>query len=163
MTRLVGSELPEDLVQRFSAEALERYACNVVLIVSEGEDGWPHPAMLSHFEIVARDARNLRLAAYTDSRTTGNMRRTGRLTIVVVDEGMAYYLKGRVEELRPHMKSAPHNALLNFRVEQVLADDADVEREGQVAITSGMTYSDPNMSKKLAASGPVLEEMLSHR
>jgi hypothetical protein len=161
MTRLVGSELTEDLVQRFSAEALERYARNVVLIITEGEDGWPHPAMLSHFEIVARDTRNLRLATYTDSRTTGNMRRTGQLTIVVVDEGLAYYLKGSVEELRPQMKSAPHNALFNFQVDQVLADDADVEREGQVAITSGMTYSDPNMDKKIAGSGAVFEEMLA--
>ncbi|MCH7714929.1 MAG: pyridoxamine 5'-phosphate oxidase family protein [Gemmatimonadetes bacterium] len=161
MTRLVGSELPPDLVRRFSAKTLERYAQNVVPIITEGEDGWPHPAMLSHFEIVARDAQNLRLAISADSRTTGNMRRTGRLTIVVVDAGIAYYLKGTVEELLPSMKLAPHNALLNFRVEQVLADHVDVEREGEPVITSGMTYRDPNLATKLACATSIFEEMLA--
>ena len=161
MTRLVGSELPPDLARRFSTETIERYAQNVVSMITEGEDGWPHPAMLSHFEIVARDAQNLRLATYADSRTTGNMLRTGKLTIVVVDAGMAYYLKGTVEELLPSMKSAPHNALLNFRVEQVLADHADVEREGEPTITSGMTYSDPNLAAKLACASAIFEEMLA--
>ncbi len=161
MTRLVGSELPPDLVRRFSANTLERYAQNVVPIITEGEDGWPHPAMLSHFEIVVRDAQNLRIATYADSRTTANMRRTGKLTIVVVDAGMAYYLKGTVQELLRSMKSAPHNALLNFRVEQVLADHADVEREGEPTITSAMTYSDPNMVTKLACASSIFEEMLA--
>ncbi len=161
MTRLVGSQLPPDLVRRFSAETLERYAQNVVPIITEGEDGWPHPAMLSHFEIVARDAQNLRLATYADSRTTGNMRRTGKLTIVVLDAAMAYYIKGTVEELLPSMKSAPHNALLNVHVEQVLADHADVEREGEPTIASGMTYSDPNLAAKLACASSIFEEMLA--
>ncbi len=161
MTRLVGSQLPPDLVRRFSTETLERYAHNLVPVITEGEDGWPHPAMLSHFEIVARDAQNLRLATYADSRTTGNMRRTGKLTIVVLDAAMAYYIKGTVEELLPSMKSAPHNAWLNVHVEQVLADHADVEREGEPTITSGMTYSDPNVATKLACAGSIFEEMLA--
>ena len=161
MARTVGSQLPPDLVRRFSIETLEHYAHNVVPIITEGEDGWPHPAMLSHFEIVARDAQNLRLATYTDSRTTNNMRRTGKLTIMVVDASMAYYVKGTVEELLPNMKSAPHNALLNFRVEHVLADHADIEREGEPTITSAMTYSDPNLATKLACASSIFEEMLA--
>ena len=161
MTRLIGPDLTPDLLQRFSPNALHKHAHNVVLIMSVGEDNYPHPAMLSHFEIVARDSHNLRITTYSDSRTTSNMRRTGQLTMAIVDEGVAYYLKGSIEEVRPRMTTAPHNALFNFQIESVSADHADVEREGATSITCGISYDDPNMTAKIANAGETFNEMLS--
>lgn len=161
MTRLVGNELPPDLLRRLSPDQLERHADKILLILSVDAAGWPHPAMLSHCEVVARDAHNVRLATYADSNTTANLRRDGRLTMVIVDEGIAYYLKGTVHELRARMTTAPHNALFNFQVERVLADHADVAREGEAAIAGGMTYGDPDLSARLASARMMFGEMLA--
>ena len=160
MTQFIGTNLPPDLLERFTPENLPHYAHKVVLIVTVGEDGYAHPAMLSHFEIVARDARILRLATYCDSRTTSNVRRTGRLTVLVIDEGTAYYVQGHVEEIKPHMTAAPYNTLLELRVEKVMADHADAAREGDARITGGITYADSHLNEKIARAGVVFAEML---
>ncbi len=160
MTRLLGPELTPDLLQRFSSNGLPKHAHNIVLVMTVGEDGFPHAAMLSHFEVIARDSYNLRLAMYSDSRTTNNMRRTRQLTMAVVDEGVAYYLKGTIEEIRSQMTTSPHNALFNFHIESVNTDHVNVEREGETSITCGICYDDPNMTAKVANADKTFAEML---
>ena len=77
MSKLVGDELPNDLYQRLLGNDLEQSAEKVILLATVDESGWPHLAMLSYFEVVAKDQRNLRLATYNRSRTTRNMRANG--------------------------------------------------------------------------------------
>ncbi len=161
MARRIGSELTPDLIARFSPAALEHQARKAMILVTPGPDGWPHPAMLSHFEIVARDARNLRLATYQDSTTTRNLRETGRLTIVVVDEGLTYYVKGTAELVRTQMDTVPHASLINARIDHVFSDRADATREGDVAVTTGIMYDAPDLAARIANAGPVFAEMLA--
>lgn len=142
MARFVGRELPEDLYQRLAGN-LEACAEKAILVCTVDQAGWPHPAILSYFEVIAKDRCNIRLATYKDSSTTNNMRRNGKLTMLVIDERIACYIKGTVEELSREMSSAPHNSKLNLRVDEVLADGANEEFEPGVYITSGVSYKRP--------------------
>jgi len=56
---------------------LERDAEKVILLSTIDEGGWLHPAMLSYFEVIAKDRHNLGFATYKNSRTTNNMPRNG--------------------------------------------------------------------------------------
>lgn len=160
MARLIAEELPDDLYRRLSGQDLQGYAEKVLLICSVDDEGWPHPAMLSYFEVVARDRRNVRLATYSDSRTTANMRRTGKLTISLIDERVAYYIKGSVQELSRQMRCTPYNSKLNLQVEQVLADQVDETLEPGAYIASGVVYKDPNRATAQARAKDVLRELL---
>ena len=143
MTKFVSNELPLDLYQRLCGNDLQAYAEKAIPVCTVDSHGWPHPAILSYHEVVAKDRRNIRLATYKASTTTNNMRRNGKLTILVLDERTAYYIKGSVQELAAEMRSSPHNSKLNLRVDQVLADEANEDFEAGVYITSGVTYKQP--------------------
>jgi hypothetical protein len=103
MSKLIGNTLSADLYQRLSGKNLEAHAETAILICTVDAHGWPHPAVLSYFEVLARDDRNVRLALYGNSSSAANVRRNGKLTILVYDERAAYYIKGAVEELTREM------------------------------------------------------------
>jgi len=159
MSKLVGEELPDELYRRLAGDHLEAHADKVIPICTVDAQGWPHPALLSYFEVVAKDRRNIRLATYTDSTTTNNMRRNGKLTIVILDERVAFYIKGSAEELQPRMQSAPHNAKLNLRVEQVLTDHADEQFEPGAYLSGGVTYYNPNRAREQQQAEALLREL----
>ena len=107
MSKLVGTELPEDLYQRLSGNNLEEYANTAILVATVDRGGWSHPAILSYFEVIAKDHANVRLAIYRDSTTVANIRRNGKLTMFVIDERVAYYVKGTAEQIVPQMSCCP--------------------------------------------------------
>src|SRR5262249_23637359 len=125
-----------------------------ILIHTVDENGWAHPAILSYFEVAAKDRRNIRLATYKTSRTTQNIRRTGKVTLSIFDERVVYYIKGN-GEVAGEMRSATHNAKINITVEEVLIDQADPVLEPGAYITSGITFTNPN-----PAAVAVLRELL---
>lgn len=143
MSKLVGDKLPDDLYGRLSGSDLEACAEKAIMVCTVDSNGWPHPAMLSYFEVIAKDAKALRLATYKDSSTAGNVRRNGKLTVMIIDERTAYYIKGTARELAPRMVCASHNSKLDLLIEQVLADEANEEFEPGVYVTSGVTYKRP--------------------
>jgi hypothetical protein len=162
MSKLIGAELPDDLF-RWLSDGLETNAEKVILVCTIDEEGWPHPAMLSCLEVVARNRGNIRLAPYKNSSTTRNMRRNRKLTMMVIDERVAYYIKGSVEELEHDMKSSPHVSKLNMRVEQVLTDQADEQIESGVFVSSAPMYEAPNLAARIANARAVLKELLDER
>lgn len=145
---------------RLSGRDLQGVADRVIVVCSVDERGFPHPALLSYFEVVAANHNTIRLALYSDSRTMRNARREGRLTLIIVDAGVAYYVKGAVRELSRSMRATPHNAKLGFEVAEVLADEPSPEHEPGAAITGGITYIDPQRAEKLASARHVLAELL---
>src|SRR2546428_5721428 len=141
MSRLLGAELPDDLF-RWLSERPEANAEKIILVCTVDEKGRPHPAMLSVLEVIAKDRRNIRLAPYKDSGTTGNMRRNGKLTIMILDDHLAYYIKGSVEELQPEMRCSHDISKLNMKVEAVIADQADEQIETSVYVAGAAIYRD---------------------
>jgi Pyridoxamine 5'-phosphate oxidase len=122
LSKLVGRSLNSELLDYFRRDPTSKKG-SVILIATIDQEGWPHLAMLSHWEIVAGDRENLRIATYKESRTTANMRDRGKATAIAVEGGMTYYIKGRVTVAREEMKSDAGNTMLNMRVEQVLVDE----------------------------------------
>src|SRR5882672_1534702 len=138
MSKSLGSELNDDLFQRLSGENLETFAEKVILIATVDNGGRPHPAMLSYLEVVARDRRNIRLATSKDRSATQNRRRNRKATISIIDERVAYYIKGSVVELKRDMLYARHNSKLNLHVEEILADEVNEEFEPGAYVLSGI-------------------------
>lgn len=160
MSKRIGESLSDDLFHRLDGHDLERSADKVILIATVDDNGWPHPALLSYFEVIAKDRRNVRVASYGKSKTAGNMRQNGKLTLVIVDTRAAYYVKGAVEELAGAMRSAPYNAKLNVCVSEVLADEANEELEPGAYVSSGITYVNPQRRTELEKARLVLAELL---
>lgn len=132
--------LPDDLHRRLSGLDADNYASLAIVVCTIDAEGWPHPAMLSYFEVAAIDAHTLHLAVYNDSRTCANMRERGKATLIVVDHGLVSYIRGPVSPLAPAMTSAPYNAALVMQVEQVVFDEAPPDLEPGAFITGGITY-----------------------
>jgi Pyridoxamine 5'-phosphate oxidase len=159
MSKAVGDALPDDLFARLSGGDLPAVADRAVIVCSVDDRGFPHPALLSYFEVLAIDPRTIRLAMYSDSRTTRNARREGRLTLVFVDAGAAYYVKGTVKELSGSMRATPYNAKLDFRVAEVLADAPNPDLEPGAYISGGITYVNPGRDQELERARGVLSEL----
>jgi hypothetical protein len=135
MSRLVGSHLTEALMNRLGGVEVGVHEGKIIPIFTLDERGWPHPALLSYYEVRARDASTLDLALWKESSTANNLRRTGVLTVMITDEGVNYYLKGTVQLLEVEMAGAPQVSRFRMNVEQVLED-----QEPNAVITTGLTY-----------------------
>jgi hypothetical protein len=151
--------LSEALQQRLSGADIESLAQTAIVLCTVDPDGWPHPAMLSYFEVAARDAYNVRLAVYNGSRTCANMRERGKATLILVDEGLVCYVRGAVTEVAPAMQSAPYNAAMNVRVEQVVFDEPPPDLEPGAFVTTGIRYM-ARTPDALARARAVLAELL---
>ena len=160
MSTRIGESLTDDLFHRLDGHDLARSAEKVILIATVDDKGWAHPALLSYFEVVAKDRQNVRIAAYGNSKTAGNMRGNGKLTLVIVDTRAVYYVKGAVDELAGAMRSAPYNAKLNVRVTEVLADEPNEALEPGAYVSSGITYVNPQRAAELEKARLVLAELL---
>jgi len=149
MSRPLGNELPEALLSLLDAHDLPSRAGKAILITTIDAQGWPHPALLSYGEVVAVDARRLRLATYRSSGTSENMRRSGHLTLCLVEAGMAYYLKTRAVEQESPWARFPELARFEATVEQVLLDQAREDLEPEGRITNGIEFETGKPREKL--------------
>ena len=62
MSRLLGKMLTEELFDRLNGRDVGSRAGKAIVIVTVDEQGWPHPAMLSYTEVVAKDRSRIDLA-----------------------------------------------------------------------------------------------------
>jgi hypothetical protein len=135
MSQLLGKELTPALLQRLSGADIEAHEGKIIPIFTTDEAGWAHPALLSYYEIVARDASNLDMALWKTSSTANHLRRTGKVTLMLSDKGVNYYLKGNVRELQYEMTGASPVSRFRVILEQVIED-----QEPNAEITTGLTY-----------------------
>lgn len=151
-------ELTEDLFRRLSGADPDAFARLAIVACTVDEQGRPHPAMLSYFEVAATDRRTLQLAVYGNSRTCANLRARGAVTLIVVDEGLVCYVSGRAAEAAAAMRDAPYNARLEVRIEQVDFDEPPPDLEPGAFVTSGITYR-ARTGAALARARAVLAEL----
>jgi hypothetical protein len=135
MSKLVGKKLTEALSARLSGQDVESHEGKVIPIFTVDELSWAHPALLSYYEVVAKDPSTIDMALWKDSSTAGNLRRTGKVTLMISDRGVNYYLKGSVKELEAEMSGAPAVSRFRITVEQLVED-----QEPNAEITTGLTY-----------------------
>jgi hypothetical protein len=157
MSKIVGGELNAALLSRLSlARAIEQ-ADHAIVICTVGDDGRPHPAMLSSLEVVAKDTRHIRLTMHGASRSARNLRANGQLTLIVVDQSGVFYIKGDVELLSPAMAAAPDQAKFNMRVDSVLEDNPTLYEHARV--TSGICVERGDLD--LVHARAVLTELIT--
>ena len=162
MARVRTNALTDDLFARLSGEHIDSRSSLAILVCTVDAEGWPHPAMLSYFEVAAVDKRNVRLAIYNDSQTCANMRARGKATLVIVDDNLACYIRGQVRHDAAAMASAPFNAMLNLHVDEVTFDEPPQDLEPGAFVTSGITYR-PRRGAPLAQAYAVLAELQQER
>ena len=135
MSQIVGKELTQALFERLSGKEIEAAEGKIIPIFTTDEQGWAHPALLSYYEVVAQNSSTLDMALWKDSSTARNLRRTGKVTLMVSDRCVNNYLKGSVRELQHEMAGAPPVSRFRVTLEQVVED-----QEPNAEITTGLTY-----------------------
>ncbi len=144
MSQLLGKELPAALHERLDGSEVQSHEGKIIPIFTIDDAGWAHPALLSYYEIAAKDASTLDMALWKDSSTSKNLRQTGKVTLMISDQGVNYYLKGSARELHYEMPGAAPVSRFRVTLEQVIED-----QEPNAEITTGLTYRrmterDPN-------------------
>jgi hypothetical protein len=144
MSQLLGKELTPALLERLGGSQVESHEGKIIPILTIDEAGWAHPALLSYYEVVAKNPTILDMALWKSSSTANNLRRTGKITFMVSDQGTNYYLKGSVRELEYEMTGAKPVSRFRVTLEQLIED-----QEPNAEITTGLTYRrmserDPN-------------------
>ena len=135
MSQLLGKDLPAALRQRLSGAEIDSHEGKIIPIFTIDERGWAHPALLSYYEIAAKSSTTLDMALWKDSSTAKNLRRAGKVTLMISDKGVNYYLKGAVGELHYEMPGATPVSRFRVTLEQVIED-----QEPNAEITTGLTY-----------------------
>ena len=144
MSQLLGKELTEELFNRLNGEDVTSKTGKAIVLVTVDDKGWAHPAMLSYYEVVAKSRSRIDLAIARTSTTAKNLRRTGKITLLITDRGLNYYLKGNGHELRESMAEVPFMSLFGVEIEQLLED-----QESDAPITSGVTFNRPQKKQIL--------------
>jgi hypothetical protein len=135
MSQIVGNELTRELIERLDGRRVESHEGKIIPIFTIDQLGWAHPAVLSYYEIVAKNSSTLEMALWKSSSTANNLRLNGKVTCMISDKGVNYYLKGTAQETEAEMTGAPAVSRFRVRVEQIVED-----QEPNAEITSGLTY-----------------------
>ncbi len=134
MGKVVGDSLPPDLYDLLGNRDLEKKANKVIVFTTIDEDGFPRHGMLSTYEIFARDTKKLVMILYPTSKSTQNILRSGKVSFIVVDEDISYYIRaGAIQG--PPLVSSPSEIFFEITVKDVIND-----KEPMVKITSGITF-----------------------
>ncbi len=130
MSRLLGTELPQELAALFNGQDLTSHWSRTVPLVTIDAAGFPHFAILSFGEILAVSPRELRIGLYPNSTTTRNAQARPNVGLLVVEGDAVYYVKGMARE-----KAAQGIVRFDVSVEQVLVDE-----EPGARITGGIGF-----------------------
>jgi len=144
MSQLIGNQLTDALFERLEGADVGSHEGKIIPIFTLDEAGWSHPALLSYYEIVAKSRSVMEMALWKESATAKNLRRAGKVTLMVTDHAVNFYLKGTVRELEYEMTGAAPVSRFEVRLEQLIED-----QEPNAEITTGLVYRrmtkrDPN-------------------
>ncbi len=135
MSRELGPVVPE-AVRRCLEDGPERQVGLTFLVLSELEAGWPHVAMVSVGELVVAADGRLALALWPTSTCAANLARTGRATLAVVADGLAFSLRCHVDDELP-ITAGEDPAMRGFVLRVITA----IEDSAPYAdLLSGVTY-----------------------
>jgi hypothetical protein len=95
MTRLVGGELPQALVDRLSQRDIQSRLGVALPFVTVDPDGAPHPMLISYLEVRAYDAGSVGLVIGERSRSARNLAERRAGTLIVVEPDAIVYVKTR--------------------------------------------------------------------
>ena len=140
MSRSLGPSLPDALLARLLADPADRLGQAIVLVTVDPY-GHPHPALVSYGELLALDARRIRLGLYEGTRSSTHLRDSARAALVFADAELTLYVKADAVPL-PAASGFSGLARFELHVRDVLEDRAEGEEEG-ADLTGGITFALP--------------------
>src|SRR6202012_4194615 len=78
---------PAPIVAWLDGRNLEEKVGTAIGVYTADADGWPHPAQLSPGEVLLSPDGQVRLAVWEGSQTSENLRRDGRVVLMVAGDG----------------------------------------------------------------------------
>ena len=144
MARWIANELPKDAFELLKPGDISSKRDRVVQMITVSPDGWANAGMLSYADIIARDPKTLRLATWADGECALDLKATGKVTVLVIDHDMAYYVKGHAVEVQlagPDVTDINQEggesplAFFEINVEHVMEDRVPTAR-----VLSGVTF-----------------------
>jgi hypothetical protein len=125
---------PAPLVAWLDGRDLEEKVGTAIGVYTADADGWPHPAQLSPGEVLLSPDGEVRLAVWTKSKTSENLRRDGRVVLMLAAYGGLHELRFEVTEMTP--MSDP--ALATFSGQLVVARE---HRVPYAEVVSGVQFT----------------------
>ena len=129
-----SSAPPAPIVAWLDGHDLEDKVGTAIGVYTADPDGWPHPAQLSPGEVLLSPDGEVRLAVWTESKTSENLRRDGRLVLMLAAYGGLHELRFEVTEVTP--MSDP--ALATFSGQLVVARE---HRVPYAEVVSGVQFA----------------------
>ncbi len=144
MSKELGATLPKDLLDFLSSTEPEGKFKQVILFSTTDEDGWPRHGLLSPREVVAKDSNRLLFLLYSNSHSTANVQREGKVSLFLDNPNMSYYVLCTARSIAP-LPDAPSETLFELTVERVLEDSLTTAK-----ILTGITFEgyDPGMTQE---------------
>jgi hypothetical protein len=135
MAHSIGNRIPDVIRPLFAGDDLEAHGGLTYLFLTCADGGWPHLAMLSVGEVLAVDARELRVALWRGSTASVNLAQTGKATLALIHEGVSYGLRCSARQGPDLPIENGRLAYFELRIEDVLEDVAPY-----AVLTSGVTF-----------------------
>lgn len=135
MTRRADEHRVADALALLDGEHLEQRVGDTFILCTTDPDGWPHIALLSAGEVLAREDGEIRLALWPNTAATRNLTANGRALLAIIGRRRCLYLRlacRRGPDIRPV------SGLLAFfagRIERAVEDEV-----GYALITSGVRF-----------------------
>ena len=131
VSRNIGSQLPLDLLSELSKESPRPSA---IPLISVDQDGLPHVALVSYFELFLV-RRRLHFFIHRSSRTTKFLRTRRSCTLAFVHMDYVYYVKGWARWLH----DSEQRSVFRLQVESVMQDFPTVD-ERSVSLKHGIRF-----------------------
>lgn len=147
------TRLPDHVCASLAGADLERGIGYTIAALTVGEDGWPSVALLSVGEVVAVDPLAVRLALWPGTRTTANLARDGRVTLMLVDQGVWYV---RLQAGPPRRLRVAGHELSAFEARVVGVRE---DRVTYAVVEHGMSFSLPDRPAVVARWGATVEAL----
>lgn len=96
-----SSTPPPAVVDLLDGSNLDHKVGTAIGVVTVNADGWPHPAQLSPGEVLLAPDGGLRLAVHPHATMAANLRRDGRIVLILATDGANHELRFQVTEASP--------------------------------------------------------------
>lgn len=144
MSRSLGKSLPPKLYEQLRHDNAKRENTAIFLVVRD-DDGFPHAALLSPYQVVAPGPEMVYVGIHGGSRTEGYLRKWNIATLIVQVAPAVFYIKCRSNKtiewehqkdrlysleisdvLEDYSESAPFISELRFSERNVMAHYSEV-------------------------------------
>ena len=154
MSRIEGTEFRPELMTLLDGDNLHSKVGETILLLTVGDAGWPHLAMLSVGELLAVGTDEVRIALWKGTQTGNNLRRTSKGTLALVHGGAGHYIElqvtgtGRLDVGRVTLDS------FSCKVVKVLTDVV-----GYATLTTGIRFDLPREEEVVSRWERTVEAM----